>query len=318
MSRYILKRVVWMIPIMVGIAIMIFTIMYFVPGNPAEMILGSNASEAEIQALEESMGLNKPYLVRLGDYLSDLFFHFDLGTSYISRNSIKSELLEKIPRTLLLGLSSMIISSIFGVLLGITAAVHQNRWQDRLCMFLALAGVSMPAFWLALLLVQLFAVELRWLPASGIGGIEYYILPAAASAISGMATLARQTRSSMLEVIRSDYITTARSKGLTEREVIYKHALPNALIPVITVIGSHFGTLLGGSLIVETIFTIPGIGIYMTTAINNRDYPVVQSCVVVVGLVFSVCMLLVDICYAYVDPRIKAQYENSGKRRKRA
>lgn len=318
MSRYILKRVVWMIPIMLGIAITIFTIMYFVPGNPAEMILGSNASEADIQALEESMGLNKPYLARLGDYLSGLFFHLDLGTSYISRNSIKAELLSKIPRTLLLGLTSMTISSILGVLFGITAAIHQNRWQDRLCMFLALAGISMPAFWLALLLVQLFAVNLRWLPASGIGGIEYYILPAAASAIGGMATLARQTRSSMLEVIRSDYITTARSKGLTEREVIYKHALPNALIPVITVIGTHFGTLLGGSLVIETIFTIPGIGIYMTTAINNRDYPVVQSCVIVVGLVFSICMLLVDIGYAYVDPRIKAQYENSAKRRKKA
>lgn len=182
-------------------------------------------------------------------------------------------------------------------------------------MIAAMLGISIPSFWLALLLILLFAVKLQWLPASGFDGIQYYILPALASAIGGMAGLARQTRSSMLEVIRADYITTARSKGLTEREVTYKHALPNALIPVITLLGGHFGNLLGGSLVVETIFGIPGMGLYIVNGINNRDYPVVQSCVIMLGIVFSLCMLLVDIAYAYVDPRIKAQYTNSVKRR---
>lgn len=318
MIRYIVKRLIWMIPITLGITILIFTLMYFVPSDPAEIILGSSATEEELEIMREALGLHDPYLVRLGNYVSQLFLHGDLGTSYISRSAISQELLSRIPRTLALALTSMILSFVFGTLLGVVAAIHQNRWQDRVCMLCALVGVSMPSFWLALLLILLFAVKLNWLPASGIGGIEYYVLPATASAVGGIANLARQTRSSMLEVIRSDYITTARSKGLKENEITYKHALPNALIPIITVTGSHFGHLLGGSLVLETIFGIPGIGIYMVTGINNRDYPVVQACVILLGIVFSICMLLVDIAYAYADPRIKAQYEGGSKRRKKA
>lgn len=318
MLWYIGKRLLWMIPTILGITIFIFTLMHIVPGDPAKLIAGSTASEEELEMTRETLGLNKPFMVQLGDYMGGLFFHGDMGTSYATNGSIRNEILARIPRTIALGIGSMVISTIFGILFGITAAVYQNRWQDRACMLAALVGISMPSFWLALLLILLFAVKLKWLPASGFDGIKYYILPTLSSAISGMAGLARQTRSSMLEVIRSDYVITARSKGLTEREVTYKHALPNALIPVVTLVGSHFGYLLGGSLVIETIFGIPGMGTYMVNGINNRDYAVVQSCVIMLGVVFSVCMLLVDIAYAYIDPRIKAQYASSVKRRKKA
>lgn len=183
-------------------------------------------------------------------------------------------------------------------------------------MVLALIGVSIPNFWLAMLLVIEFSVKLGWLPPMGIGGIEYYILPAVAACMGGLGTAARQTRSSMLEVIRSDYITTARSKGVPERKVIVKHALKNGLIPIITIMGTMFGQMLGGMLIIETIFAIPGMGTYVITAVNNRDYPVVQGGTIFLAITFSVCMLLVDLLYAAVDPRIKAQYASNKKRKK--
>ena len=229
----------------------------------------------------------------------------------------QGEILSRLPRTIGLGLISMIISFVFGVLLGILAGTHQNRWQDSLSMVIALVGVSMPAFWLALMLVLLFSVKLNLLPASGMGGIEYYILPAIANSVGGIAGIARQTRSSILETIRSDYVTTARSKGLKENEVVMKHILPNALIPIITVAGQSFAGVFGGSLIIETVFSINGLGLYMMSGITSRDYPVVQGCVVLLGIIFSLCMLLVDIAYAFVDPRIKAQYEGESKKKKR-
>ena len=312
MSRYIFKRILWMIPIVIAIAVVIFSLMHFVPGDPAKIILGNTATADELAAKREALGLNRPFFVQLADYLSQFFFKGNMGTSYTTTAPITPQVLQRIPRTVALGLGSMVISFIIGSLLGINAAVHQNQIQDRISMIVALIGVSMPSFWLALMLILLFSVKLGWLPPSGIGGIKYYILPVLASAVAGIGGLARQTRSSMLEVIRSDYITTARSKGLSEREVIFKHALPNAMIPIITLLGFQFGALLGGSLIIETIFAIPGMGTYMVGAINGRDYPVVQSCVIVLGIVFSICMLLVDIAYAYVDPRIKAQYEAMG------
>ena len=317
MARYIGKRLLWMIPIIIGIVVMIFTILHLVPGDPAKMILGLTATPEQIAALHTKLGLDKPFLVQLGNYMSGLFFHLDMGNSYVTGVSISGEILSRLPRTIGLGLISMIISFVFGVLLGILAGTHQNRWQDSLSMVIALVGVSMPAFWLALMLVLLFSVKLNLLPASGMGGIEYYILPAIANSVGGIAGIARQTRSSILETIRSDYITTARSKGLKENEVVMKHILPNALIPIITVAGQSFAGVFGGSLIIETVFSINGLGLYMMSGITSRDYPVVQGCVVLLGIIFSLCMLLVDIAYAFVDPRIKAQYEGESKKKKR-
>jgi len=305
-----------MIPVIVGLTLLIFTLMYFVPGDPASIILGSSATEADLIAKRADLGLNQPYIVRLGQYLNAVFLHFDFGKSYITNTSITHDLLQRLPRTMLLAVFCILLSVGVGVPLGVSAAAHQNGIGDRISMFLALIGVSIPSFWMGLMLVLLFSLRLHVLPASGIGGIQYYILPAIANSFHGIATQARQTRSSMLEVIRSDYISTARGKGLTERAVIYKHALPNALIPVITLAGTSFGTMLGGTLVIETVFSIPGIGSYMIGAVNNRDYPVVQGSVIFLGITFSLIMLLVDLLYAFVNPKIRAQYEGKKGRKK--
>lgn len=321
MWKYIVKRLLLMIPVLLGIAVVIFTIMYFCPGDPAASILGNAATPAAIEAKRMEMGLDQPYLVRLLDYLKQVFLHFDLGTSYFQNQSVMSGILYRLPYTFTIAAVCMLLQIVIGTPLGITAAVHQNGLADRICMVIALAGVSVPGFWLAMMLVLLFAVNLGWLPPYGVGGIQYFILPCIANAFAGIASQARQTRSSMLEVIRSDYIVTARAKGLSERDILYKHALPNALIPIITVVGNGMGMMLGGTVVIESVFSIPGIGMYTTSAINNRDYPVVMGGVLFLGALFSLIMLLVDVIYAYVDPRIKAQYEGQQKswgRRKKA
>jgi ABC-type dipeptide/oligopeptide/nickel transport system permease component len=202
-----------------------------------------------------------------------------------------------------------------GIPLGIIAAVKQDTWIDRIAMFTALFGISMPGFWIALMLVLFFSVRLSWLPPYGIGGWQYYVLPVIANGFVGVATQARQTRSSMLEVIRSDYITTARAKGMSELRVLLRHALPNALLPVITVIGNGMGRMLAGTVVIESIFSIPGVGMYLVGGINNRDYNIVQSSVIFLALAFALIMLLVDLLYAFIDPRIKAQFAGQ-KRRK--
>ena len=236
MWKYTVKRILWMIPVLLGISIVIFTIMYFCPGDPAVAILGNGATPAAIEAKRIEMGLDKPYLVRLLSYLNQVFLHFDLGTSYFQNQSVMSGILYRLPYTFIIALICMLLQIVIGTPLGITAAVHQNGIADRICMIIALAGVSIPGFWLAMMLVLFFSVKLGWLPPYGVGGLQYFILPCIANAFAGIASQARQTRSSMLEVIRSDYIVTARAKGLSERDILYKHALPNALIPIITVV----------------------------------------------------------------------------------
>ena len=315
MARYVAKRLLWMIPITLGVAVLVFTLMTFCPGDPAEIILGSTATEENLESLRQELGLNQPFFVRLGTFLSDTFLHFDLGNSWATGASVKDAILERLPRTLILATTMMAISFCIGVPLGIMAAIHPNQWQDNLCMTLALIGISIPNFWLALLLVLLFSVKLGWLPAMGIGGLQYYILPALAGCTGGIATSARQTRSSMLDVIRSDYITTARAKGVPEHQVIIKHALKNGMIPIITVMGTHFGKMLGGTMIIETIFSIPGMGQLIINAVNGRDYQVVQVGAVFLAIAFSFCMLAVDLLYAAVDPRIKAKYSSKGRKK---
>ena len=313
MGKYILKRLIWMIPIVLGVTVLVFTLMIYCPGDPATMVLGSTASEADLAIAREQMGLNDSYLVRLGRYMSDVFLHFDLGSSWLTKVSIAESIAERMPRTLLLTTITLIIAYVFGIPLGITAATHQNKWQDSLSMVLALALTSIPNFFLALILILIFSVRLGWLPAMGIDqGLLSYVLPAIACSAGGLATCARQTRSSMLDVIRADYITTARSKGVPEREVIHKHALKNALIPIITVLGTQFGILLGGAIIIETVFSIPGMGSYIIGAVNSRDYPIVQGGTIILGITFSFIMLVVDLLYAMVDPRIKQQYAAIG------
>ncbi len=314
MGRYILKRLLWMIPIILGVTILVFAMMTVCPGDPAEIILGSTATQADLAAKRTQLGLDQPFLVRLGKYMSDVFLRFDLGKSWITGVSISASIPERMSRTMILAIVTLVIAFGLGIPLGITAATHQNKWQDSVSMVLALIGVAIPNFWLALLLIILFSVKLGWLPAMGIeAGLASYILPALSNSAGALANAARQTRSSMLDVIRADYITTARAKGVPEREVITKHALKNAMIPIITQMGTTFGRLLGGAMVIETIFSLPGMGLYVINAVNNRDYPVVQGGAIVLAIAFSLAMLLIDLLYAAVDPRIKAQYASAKK-----
>ena len=313
MIRYIGKRLLQMIPILLTVAILIFTLMYFVPGDPVEIMLGDTATPEQIAAARAKFGLDKPYLIRLWNYLVGIV-HLDFGTSYLQGSSVASELFLRFPRTLTLASLSILFTIVVGIPIGIQCAIHANKLSDKIWMFLTMLGNSMPGFWLALLLVILFSVKLGLLPSNGTGGLEYYILPVVANSIGSLADIARQTRSSMLEVIRSDYVVTARAKGLPEKEVIWKHALPNALIPIITVCGSRFGFMLGGTVIIESVFSIPGMGMYMVNGINSRDYPVVQGSIIYIAFIFAFIMLITDLIYAYVDPRIKAQYIKSVKK----
>lgn len=317
MSRYILKRILWLIPVVLGVCIFIFAIMSFVPGDPAELLLGPGATAEEIAVKRGELGLDDPFIIRLLNYMKDVFLHFDFGRSYTTGGVITTELIQRFPKTAIIGFVSMFLAIITGVPLGINAAVKQNGLVDRICMMIALAGISVPVFWLAMMMVIVFSLNLRWLPSSGVTSWTGYILPCIASSFGGMAGLARQSRSSMLEVIRSDYITTARAKGLSERDVIYKHALPNALIPIITIAGNKLALVFGGSVVIENVFSIPGIGTYMVNAVNNRDYPVVQGSVLFLAVIFAVVMVLVDLVYAYVDPRIKARYVGAQKQKTR-
>lgn len=317
MARYVLKRILLLIPTLLAVAILIFCLMELVPGDPARMVLGSEASMEDVAVLREAMGLNRPLLTRLGEFLVNTFIRFDWGSSYVSGVNITAEIARRLPRTLTLGFCTFLLTVFIGVPLGVIAAVNQNKIPDRMCMVGALAGVSVPQFWLGLLLVLLFSVRLEWLPSSGCDTPLHYILPCIAGCIGGVANNARQARSATLEVIRSDYVTTARAKGISKGKVIMRHVLPNSLIPILTCCGTALGNVCGGSVVIETVFGIPGIGTYTMTAMNSRDYPVVRTCVVILAAVFAVAMILVDIAYAAVDPRIKAKYASSAARRKK-
>jgi peptide/nickel transport system permease protein len=228
--------------------------------------------------------------------------------------SIAGELVSRFPKTLLLAFSAIVIELVIGIPLGIVAATHRNGWADQMCMLIALLGISVPSFWIGLQLLIVFALKLGWLPAYGIASWKGWILPIFVNSLRGLAQMARQARSSMLEVIRSDYISTARAKGLSERNILYRYALPNALIPLIQTMGNSFGQSLGGTVIIENVFSIPGIGQYMVSAIVTRDYAVIRGTVIVLSVAFSLVMLLVDVAFGFVDPRIKAQYEGRNKK----
>lgn len=315
MTRYIARRILFIIPVVVAVAVFIFTILYFVPGDPASIILGAVATEEELAMKRAELGIDQSFPVQLGRFLSDLFLHGNLGTSFSNNVNVADEILMRLPYTATIAGGAMVMSLLIGIPLGVFSAIRQDTFWDRATMVLAVAGVSIPSFWLAMLLVLLFSLTLHWLPANGIGSFRYFILPIMAESVGGIATLARQSRSSMLEVIRSDYVITAKAKGLSPFQVIVKHALPNAMLPIISVMGGWLGVTLGGSLVIEQVFSIPGIGMYMTSAITNRDYPVVRGCVVFLAIVFCVVMLLTDLCYAAVDPSIRATF-SSVKRKK--
>jgi ABC-type dipeptide/oligopeptide/nickel transport system permease component len=309
MAKYILKRCLWMVVTLLATAFIIFTILYFTPGDPARAMSGA-ANESEITALRHELGLDRPYLVQLGDFLYKSFIKFDFGDSWIYDVPVFQELGNRLPRTIIIGLSAMFLNLTLGLLLGIFAGTHEGKWHDSATTAIAMIFISAPDFWVALMMIILFASNLGWLPAYGIGGPKYYILPIICAALGGIAVNTRQTRSSMLEVFREDFVTTARSKGQAENVVIRKHMLPNALMPIITTIGTGFARIVAGAAVIETVFSIPGVGLYMLNAVNGRDYPAIRGSVLFFAAFTAFVMLIVDLVYAYVDPRIKAQYSS--------
>jgi len=300
---YIIRRLLLAVPVLIGVSILVFAIIRFIPGDPARAIAGVHASESYIEQVRSELLLDEPLHVQYFVYAANLL-QGDMGRSTFTRRPVTVELYERFPNTLLLTVTAMGIATVIGMSAGIVSATKRYSLFDNFSMLAALVGVAAPVFWLGLMFQLLFAVNLGWLPSGGMGTWQHLVLPALTLGLATTALIARITRSSMLDVLRQDYITTARSKGLVERVVTYKHALKNALIPVITVMGMQFGILLGGAVLTETVFSWPGVGRLMVDSILARDYPVVQGAVLVLAVFFVTINLVVDIIYAFLDPRI--------------
>ncbi len=315
MGRYILKRLLLMIPILLGICLIVLILIDVTPGDPARIVAGATATPEQYAKVREDLQLDRTFVERYFSFLGGVL-HGSFGTSFITKTDVWHDMAIRFPYTLILAFSSVILSVIIGIPLGMMAAVNQNTWKDYLAILFSLLCSAMPAFWLALLLVQWFGVNLRWVPVSGISPWTAWILPILSLALGYAAGTARLMRSTTLEVIRQDYIVTARAKGLGQRKVLSRHVLKNSLIPVIVSVGSMFGMSLGGSLITETIYSIPGLGQYTLVGLTNRDYPVIQGSVLFLSTLFSIVILLIDIIFAFVDPRIRSQYMRAKKAKK--
>ncbi|MDD2495479.1 MAG: ABC transporter permease [Tissierellia bacterium] len=307
MLKYILKRIVMMVPVIIGISFLIFAIMNLTPGDPARLMLGESASNEDVEALREEMGLNDNFFVRYFNYLKGAV-QGDFGVSYRSKVPVFNELFSRFPSTLKLAFGATVIMVVIGIPVGVISAVKQYSIIDNISLFSAFLLTSMPAFWLGLMLILIFALHLGWFPATGVDGFINFVLPCITLAAAMLASLIRMTRSSMLEVIRQDYIRTAKAKGAGERRLIMKHSLRNALLPVITIIGMNFASMLGGTMIIESVFAMPGLGTMTITAVRMKDTPLVIASVVFVAIAISLMNLLVDILYTYIDPRLRTQY----------
>jgi len=296
-----------LLPVLLGVTFLVYLIISLTPGDVAAMMLGQGATKESVAALRHEMGLNDPIIIQYGRYLGRLL-HGDMGLSYATQKPVVDEILSRFPNTLALAFCSILVSIAISIPVGVISAVKQYSLVDNLGMVLALIGISMPSFWLGLILIIVFALGLGWFPSGGADQLKSIVLPALTLGVASTASIARTTRSSMLEVIRQDYIRTAKAKGLGNVTVILKHALRNALIPTLTVIGLEFGELLGGAILTETVFSWPGIGRLMVESIQRKDTPMVLGCIIVFSVAFSVVNLLIDILYAFVDPRIKTSY----------
>jgi peptide/nickel transport system permease protein len=331
MKWYIAKRLLQIIPVVVGVTLIAFALIHLAPGDPARTMLGQHATQSEIAEIREKYGLDQPLYVQYFVWLGDVL-HGDLGRSILSHEQVTTEIAERLPNTIELAIAAMIFAILIGVVAGIISATKQYSIADYSVMGIALFGISMPVFWLGIMLMMIFGVFLGWLPIGGridllipfnritgfmvfdsiitgngaalISVLRHLILPAIALGTIPMAIIARTTRSSMLEILRQDFIRTERAKGLSERKVIYKHAIRNAMIPVVTVIGLNFGLLLSGAILTETVFSWPGVGRLVVDAVYARDYPLVIGCILVFALVFVIVNLVTDVLYTYIDPRI--------------
>jgi ABC-type dipeptide/oligopeptide/nickel transport system permease component len=309
MATYLIKRILHTIPVIFGVIVFTFILMYVVPGDPVLSMVGERYDEATIQRLRENLHLDDPLWKQFGNYVGNLL-KGDLGNSFITMRPVANDLMDKFPFTLLLASSAMIVSIVVGLAVGIISSLKPNSLLDRGTMLLALTGISAPVFWVGLLLILIVGVNLKWLPPTGYGGVEYLILPAIALGTRSAAFLARVTRSTMLDVLQQDYIRTARAKGLPEWKVVLKHAFPNTLIPIITIIGVDFGSYLSGAVLTESIFGWPGIGRFALDAILKRDFPVIQGTVLFTAMMFIFANLIVDLLYGVVDPKVRLERSN--------
>lgn len=311
-----IRRILLIVPILIGVVVIVFTIGYFSETSPAVVLLGSSATAENIAMKEAEMGLDRPYIVQLAEYFWNIISRGSLGTSYAYNVPVAGLIADYWPATIKIGLISILLTVAVGIPLGIISAIKQGSVFDYGATVFSVVLYAIPNFWIAMLMMLFFSVQLKWLPISGLSTWRHYILPVISVGIGPIAMLTRMTRSSMLEVIRQDYIRTARSKGLPERQVIMKHAFRNSIIPVMTLLGVLIGGSVTGSIIVETIYNIPGLGMLIYKSINNKDFITVQGCVLVCAAFVTVMNLLTELAYATVDPRIKAQYQDSRRMKK--
>ena len=303
MLHYVARRLVAAIPTLLGVSLVVFMMVRLLPGDPARIVAGLVASEADVEHIRHQLGLDQSAPVQYAAFLTHLA-HFDLGTSVRSGQPVLNEVMARLPWTAELAATSIALAAAFGITAGVLAALHHNRQLDMLISALMLFGISVPVYWLGLMLIVVFAIKLQWLPAAGSQDPGAWILPSITLAAFSVALIARMTRSTMLEVLRTNYVRTARAKGLVETAVVNGHALKNALLPVVTVVGHQFGTLLGGAVLTETVFGWPGMGQLLVDALFARDYPVVQGIVLTFSALFILVNLSVDVLYGYIDPRI--------------
>lgn len=317
MIKYVLKRILLLIPVFLGVTFVIFAIVRMNPADPVYAILGINITDEQYAAKAAELGLNKPFLVQYLLYIKNIVLHFDLGVSYSSGREVSVMILERLGITMQLGFLGILLAMCLGIPFGILSATRQYSVLDRIVTFASLVFASMPAFFSALIMMLLFSQKLRWLPASFDRSFLSWIMPVVAVGMSPVAGITRMTRSSMLDVTRQDYVRTARAKGLSEKVIIFKHELKNAIIPVLTVVGMQVGSIMAGSVVAESIFNVPGMGSLISKAISDQDYNLVQGSVLFIALFICVINLVVDIVYAFIDPRIKAQYSSGSKKKKK-
>lgn len=317
MFRYIVKRLLMMIPVILAVTFLIFFLQALAPGDPAELQLGMDATEEEKDAWREQYNLNDPLLVQYGKYLWGIVSRGDFGHSYRTGQVVTQELFSRWPTTFVLAILTQVVAATIGVAAGVFAALNRNTWKDGVIRILAMIGAAMPSFWFALLLILKFAVDLKWFPVSGWYGPQYWVLPAISTGVLGAAGYMRNVRAAVLDNVKQDFVRTARAKGQKESKVIFHHIMGNAMIPIITCAGLHFAMALGGTMIIEQIFAIPGLGRYMVEAISNRDFPQLRAAIILTAVTVSMVNLLIDILYAAVDPRIKAGFKNSTVKKKK-
>jgi len=314
MGRYIIRRLLWMIPVILGVLLIVFALSAIAPGDPVDSIVGYDAPEEVREAKRQELGLNDPFILRYGRYVIGVFTKGDFGTSYTTKQPVLGEILSRFPNTLKLTFFAVLVALIIGIPLGVIAAVKQYSAIDNATMVFALFGVSVPQFWFALMMMYIFSIKLNWLPPiTANSGAAGWVLPVAMIGIANVGMIARTTRSSMLEVIRQDYIRTARAKGQKESKVIFKHALRNSLIPVVATLGNTLASSLGGSVVAESIFAVNGVGLYMLNSIDNRNWPSVAGGLLFLAIVFSFVMLFIDILYTVIDPRLKDEFNAKNK-----